>query len=102
MSMHTAERVAISYFYEHGTYDGFTPEMAAEYEPTIKWNSLPAAVEGEVSVRGLSAMTIVLASKDASGRTWCMGDDRGQDMTTHGLADPATAEGCPNDMWPEI
>ena len=102
MSMHTAERVAISYFYEHGTYDGFTPEVAAEYDPTIKWNSLPAAIEGEVSIRGLSALTVVLASKDASGRTWCVGDDRSQDLTYHGLADPATAAECPNDIWPEI
>lgn len=103
MTMQQAERIALTYYYEMGTYEEFTPEAATQYEPSITWNSSPTAVEGEVSIRNLTATTVVLASKNPSGEVWCMGDDRRQDVTTHGMVDAQTVTACTGDTgWPEF
>jgi type IV pilus assembly protein PilA len=78
--------------------DTFTPTdgdfNAAEgqlIEPSLTWNDLAASVEGAVSVREVSADTVLLTTLSASGDYFCIGDDGGQNVS--GPADPETDAG---------
>ncbi len=58
-------RVAQMYFAEQGGYEGFTPQAASALEPAVTFTGGPAA-PGTVSIRGVTATTVVLVT--ATGR----------------------------------
>lgn len=71
VELDTAMRAAQAYYAENGTFEGYGPEVAASYDPSIRYNSSPAAVEGEVSIRGVTATSLVLVTRSPSGTPLC-------------------------------
>jgi hypothetical protein len=64
--LNNAVQVAQMYFAENGSYTGFTPQAAAGIEPTITFTAGPAA-SGTVSIRGVTATSVVLVTATARG-----------------------------------
>jgi len=100
--MHMAEQTAVVYFAQNETYETFTPDVAAQMEPNITWNASPTSVEGEVSIREMTPVTVLLTTKAADGTVWCVADDRAQDVTVHALTEAQTLDQCTGEGWPEF
>lgn len=89
-------------FYTDGdTYVGLTPETAAEIEPSVAFNTTPDAKEGEVSIRDVSAQTVLLVTRASNGDVFCLADDA-QAGTTYGTTDAQTMAECSLDSWPAL
>jgi hypothetical protein len=71
---------------------GFGPGTAAEYEPGLRYNAAPAAVRGQVSIRGASASSVALVERSSSGAVFCAADQGG--AVTYGTVDAPTAAAC--------
>ena len=65
-SLNSAIRVAQVFYAENGTFTGFGPQVAAQYDPNLRFTVGPAA-PGLVSLRGLSATTVVLVTQTEDG-----------------------------------
>ena len=65
-SLNSAIRVAQVFYAENGTFAGFGPQVAAQYEPNLTFTVGPAA-PGVVSLRGLSADTVVFVTGSEDG-----------------------------------
>jgi hypothetical protein len=65
-SLNSAIRVAQVFYAENGTFAGFGPEVAAQYDPTVRFTIGPAA-PGVVSLRGLSPTTVVFVTGTENG-----------------------------------
>jgi hypothetical protein len=70
LSLQNAVQAAQVYFAESGTYTGFGPGQASAYDPTIRVTDGPPAA-GVVSVRAVTATSIVLVTEDAGGHVLC-------------------------------
>jgi len=80
------------YFTDHESYVGFSPGTAAEYEPGLRYNAAPAAVRGQVSIRGAVASSVALVERSPSGTVFCAADQGG--TVTYGRVDAPTAAAC--------
>jgi hypothetical protein len=87
----TAVRSAQLYFSESGTYVGFTPQVAATYEPSIRWSDGPAST-GQVSVRAASSTGVVFVTQVAPGAYACAAASGS--TVTYGTQDATTPEAC--------
>jgi hypothetical protein len=58
--------VAQTYFAENGSLGGFTPQVASGLEPSITFTA-GAASSGAVSIRGVTATSVVLVTTTARG-----------------------------------
>jgi hypothetical protein len=65
-ALNNAIRVAQVFFAENGTFAGFGPQVAAQYDPTVTFTIGPAA-PGVVSLRGLSPTTVVFVTGTENG-----------------------------------
>ncbi len=92
VTLETAIQAAESHFAENGTYVGFDAATAASFDPTVAYNAAPAAIAGQVSIRGASATSIVLASRSESGAVLCIAAVG--DVVSRGRVDAATAPAC--------
>lgn len=65
-SLNNAIRVAQVYYAENGSFAGFGPQVAAQYDPNVTFTIGPAA-PGVVSLRGLSPETVVFVTGTERG-----------------------------------
>jgi hypothetical protein len=65
-SLNSAIRVAQVFYAENGTFAGFGPQVAAQYDPTVTFTIGPAG-PGLVSLRGLSPTTVVFVTRTENG-----------------------------------
>jgi hypothetical protein len=65
-SLNNAIRVAQVFYAENGSFAGFGPQVAAQYEPNVTFTIGPAA-PGVVSLRGLSPTTVVFVTGSEGG-----------------------------------
>ncbi|MEX2274603.1 MAG: hypothetical protein WEA10_03420 [Actinomycetota bacterium] len=70
LALDTAMRGAQVYFAENGSFTGYSPAVATQNDPSVRYSSGPAQV-GVVSIRGVTPTTVVLVSKAESGQTLC-------------------------------
>jgi hypothetical protein len=91
-NLQSAIRAAMAYYAENGTYVGLGPGSGAYFDPGVTYNTSPTAVAGQVSIRGVTPATVVLATKTMSGAALCAAAN----LTTvsYGRADAASAAAC--------
>jgi hypothetical protein len=65
-SLNNAIRVAQVYYAENGSFAGFSPQVAAQYDPTVTFTMGPAGPD-VVSLRGLTPTTVVFVTATPSG-----------------------------------
>ena len=100
--LRNALTAAKAYYTDSDSYTGFTADNPANandgegIEPALTWNTAAAAVEGAVSVRGVTDTTVALATRSASGNVFCIADDAAVNGagTTQGEVDAANAAAC--------
>lgn len=86
-----AAGVAQAYLAEHGSFEGFTPQTAAQLDPFFGWNASPVASTGAVSIRGVTPSSLVLVTAGA-GRPLCLAVEPGG--TRRGSTDARSAADC--------
>jgi len=79
------------YFAENGTYQGFDAQVAGQYDPSVTYTSGPAA-PGVVSVRGVTATTVVMVTATEGGSYLCAAAQA--DVVTFGRADAQSPAQC--------
>ncbi len=89
--LNDAVRVAQVYFAEHGTFEGFGPLVGSGYAPTLTFTSGPAE-PGVVSIRGLSATTIVLVTATEGGGYLCAAAE--SEVVSFGRSDALAPAEC--------
>lgn len=66
------------FFTDGDTYEGLTPEKASAIEPSVTFNTSAVAIEGEVSIRDVSADAVLLVTKASGGKVFCLAEDPGR------------------------
>lgn len=89
-TMQTAIRTASIYFAERGSYEGFGPEFASQYDPSVRFTAGPA-VPGMVSVRGVTPFSVVMVTSTGSGFVCAAATG---DIVTYGRVDAQSAAAC--------
>ncbi len=80
-----------------GSLAGFDARAAASVEPRVAWNDSSTSVPNEVSIRGLAANQLVLASVTPGGDAYCIGvyiDENGGGGYRYGMVDAPTYDDC--------
>lgn len=75
------------------SYEGLTPELLAEVEPTISYDTSATATQGTISIRDVSERQILFVTEDLDGTPWCIADIAGK-RTSFGRVDAQTLERC--------
>ena len=88
--LNTAIRVAQVWYAENGTYTGFGPGQAAEYDPSIYFTVGSPAPES-VTMR-VTPDTVVMVTLASGGGYLCAATN--QDVVTFGRADAVTPQQC--------
>jgi len=95
-NLRNALTAAKSFYTDSETYTpaagNFNAADGAATEPSLTWNDAAASVAGEVSVRGVTATTVVLVTESASGSNFCLYDSNG--TTGYGDDDAANVAAC--------
>jgi hypothetical protein len=78
------------WYAENGTYTGFGPEQAAQYEPSVTYTS-GAAAPGTVSLR-VTPDAVVMVTVAKGGAPICVAAL--QDVVSRGRADASTSQQC--------
>ena len=86
-----AIRAAEVFYAENGTFVGFTPDVAGQYDPSITYNA-GASTSGQVSIRRITPTTAVVVTPSGSGATLCAAANL--DVVTYGRQDATGATGC--------
>ncbi len=94
-TLENAIRSAEYFYAENGTFVGFDAATAASFDPSVVYNTSPAAVAGQVSIRGVTATTVVLAERSESGAVLCIAATG--EVVTRGRVDAAWAPACAGD-----
>jgi hypothetical protein len=81
------------HFTDSGTYRGFTPAAAEKIEPSLTYNRLGKAKAGQVSIRLTGRSVILLVSRSASGKVFCIGQQAGKKIA-YGKRDAKTVAAC--------
>ena len=84
--------VAHSYFASNGSFEGFTPQVASQLEPSYTWTADPTASPAAVSIRGATATSVVLVTQGGSGRPLCLATEGGE--IWRGTTDARSAADC--------
>ncbi len=90
-TLHSAIRSAEVYLAERGAFDGFDPQAASAYDPSISYTTAPAS-PGVVSIRGLTSSTVVLVTAVDGGGYVCVAAT--YDVVSFGRSDARTPEQC--------
>jgi hypothetical protein len=85
-----AIRVAQVWYAERGSYEGFGPAEAVEYDPSIRFTS-GAPAPGAVTIRVAPDAVVMVTVADGGGYL-CAGANL--DVVTFGRGDAATAQDC--------
>jgi hypothetical protein len=80
-------------FTRANTYRGFTPVSANRLEPSLPFTSALKAKVGQVSIRVARKTAILLVTRSASGRVFCIADRIGHGVS-YGRRDARRAVGC--------
>jgi len=78
------------YFADRGSFVGFSPDVAAQYEPSSDFTT-GAAAPGLVSIRGVSDTTIVMVTESGAGAL-CIAAT--YDAVSYGRIDATSASSC--------
>jgi hypothetical protein len=90
-TLNNAIRSAQVFYAERGSFDGFGPEVAAQYDPSVTYTS-GAAAPGVVSIRGLSPSTVVFVTASEDGAMLCAAANG--DAVSFGRTDAQTSLQC--------
>ncbi len=90
VTLRSALQSAAAYFAEHGSYQGFDPNYASQFDPSVRY-SAGAAAPGVISIRDATPTSVVLVTKSGSGYL-CAGQNTG--VVTYGRVDAQSAAGC--------
>ena len=85
---------AKTHYTDGASYVGFTPDVANGIEPSLTYNASSTAVDGEVSIRDVTATTVLLVTATNDGSVWCIADDTSTSTTSYGTVDAQTAAEC--------
>ena len=98
-SLRISLTVAKVYYTDAASYAGFDPDEAASIEPTLTYNTSSTALEGEISIRAVTASTILLVTRSSDGGLWCIADDTDENGGTwYGTTDAQTIAECHGDI----
>jgi len=75
------------------TYRGFTPLAANKLEPSLPFNSALRARVGQVSIRVATKTAILLVTRSASGKVFCIAQRAGGEIA-YGRRDARTLAAC--------
>jgi hypothetical protein len=94
----------LTYFTDSSTFVGFGPQEAAFIigHPDEVYNTSTTAVMGEISIRDVTANTILLVGETSTGNVWCIAQDHAADHTTYGTTDAQTIADCSDRSWPDL
>jgi hypothetical protein len=84
---------AESHYTAHGTYRGFTPVVANRLESSLAFNAAGKARVGRVSIRVTTKNAVLLVTRSATGRVFCIAH-RGGSKVAYGKRDAKTVAGC--------
>jgi type IV pilus assembly protein PilA len=90
--LRNALTAAKSFYTDADAYTGFDAVDGEALEPSLTWGAAAPAVEGTVSVRAVTATTVLLATRSASGTFFCVADNNG--TTVYGDDDAADIASC--------
>ena len=92
---------AKAYYTDSDSYDPtgtdiFNAAAGEDIEPALTWNDAAVSVQGQVSVRAVTASTVLLSTRSASGDIFCLADDASATGagTTQGTGEQTTVAGC--------
>lgn len=85
---------ALTYYTDGATFVGLTPKVAARIEPSLTYHTSTSAIPGEISIRDVSATTVLLVTAAQDGSVWCIANDASSGTTTYGVVDAQTAAEC--------
>ena len=89
-----------TYFSDSDTYTGFNAAAGTTIEPSLTWSDgTPAAVVGTVYVSKVTATTVTLTGKSASGNFYCIKDDTNAGQTQGNVDASVVATACAGG-WP--
>jgi hypothetical protein len=89
-TLQTAVQTASAYFAENGTFQGFGPQPASLFDPSIKYTT-GAAAPDVVSIRGVTPTSVVMVTSTGSAFL-CAAVNAG--VVSFGRVDAATAVAC--------
>lgn len=87
-------------YIDASTYAQISPETAAQIEPSLTYDTSATASVGVVSIRDVSATTVLLVTKSDAGTVFCIADNA-YSGTTYGTVDAQAVTECPDPLWPE-
>lgn len=80
------------------TYATINPETADQIEPSLTYDTSAAASVGVISIRDVSATTVLLVTKSDSGTVFCIADNS-YGGTTYGTVDAQAVAECADLSW---
>lgn len=86
-----AMRAAQIHFAENGSYEGFGPDVAAQMDPSVRYDTSQTASDGVISIRGVTATSVVFATA-VRGGALCTAAVF--DQVSFGRVDAASADAC--------
>lgn len=98
-ALHQALTAAQVYYSENGTFVGFAPDIASNYDPNVTYNVMPTAVADQISIRMPGQTSVALATRSQSGGVLCIGVN--EDLVTYGRVDAPNAPACTGDWGDE-
>lgn len=96
--LRTGLAVALTYFSDLGTYDGFDAAMAEAMEPALTWNDAGPPPQGEIAIQLAAGRELLLVSLSGSGTYFCLSQLANSPATDRGkgaaFADVDTSAEC--------
>lgn len=86
-----AMRAAQIHFAENESYEGFGPAVAAQMDPSVSYDTAQVASEGVISIRAVTATTLVFATAVRGG---ALCSAAVFDQVSFGRVDATTADAC--------
>ncbi len=90
--LQNAIRGAEVYFAENGSFMGYGPEVARQFEPSIPYDTSPVAAPGRVSIRAVGETSLVMVTKSSGGGALCAAAS--SDVLSYGKVDASTPAAC--------
>jgi hypothetical protein len=84
---------AETHYTAHSTYKGFTPVVANRIESLLAFNAASKAKVGQVSIRVAAKNAILLVTRSATGKVFCIAQREGQKIA-YGTRDAKIVANC--------
>jgi type IV pilus assembly protein PilA len=100
-NLRNALTTAKTFFSDNDTYTAFNAAAGTGIEPALTWSdATPAAAVGSVYVSKVTATSVTLTAKSASGTFYCVRDDATATQTLgNGIDATVVANACPSNGW---